>query len=841
MGKKNRRRPPQRRATRPPADPHVQAVLNSVGTQLNLRAELLSAEDPSAHVEQRLADAIEDLSTAIAEFDPVRVIEVARIRCLPWSFLPQAEASEAGLTRAEVLTLLAITGHRNLAGKAGPPASPESPECQESSCRDLRAQPITDAVYSRIETVDDILHLEQAKALLDRDPEDKIGFITAKVRGAEVWMRNSSYPDQVEITVRELFANEDIDQALKADLGFGVDEAFRALQGCYEMQLDRFSARIDKWRDNMTGAMQAHPQGLNEKERAHWIGQWQDFWEPESQFVTVSAQEVADYTGLDSATAQAVFEFFTMDLSGSTPRSVIDAFAAGDNPLRTNPIIASLDGRFMLVHDAHIVVAVRETFEQHLKGTQAWDKYQTHRGKVLEERTEATLARVLPGATVLHDFEYYVPASEDEEAGPVEGYTKRVEGDNLFILDDVAIIVEDKAVAIAPAARAGDTRRLRNDLTRIIKRAVSQARRLRDRIEADRGLRLHGAEWMDLSSVREIHIVAVSLDDLAATTTGTAELIKAGFIDKDCIAWTISLHDLDLIVELIDHPSEFLLYLRRRTDPLTTVIYTAPDELDLFLYFQQKGLYVEPDPDELHKQFPHLPAITAAERRRFKRQTPKYITSLTDQLDAWHHQRIATKSRRPHSADEAEKLDFTKTLSVKKPTMNPTPLRELLDELKANRVFAWLSIGATLLSGAKTTQEQMVRIPRNLLNNPFEDGRGRSMAMPIVDARGDSWVLAWITRPPTKDFEEFVHEMSTYIQAKAHQWGMRRATAFLYDETTHALVYTLYESHLGDLKPEVEAALSKLRPVDALSAPQPPKTKGRARNRSSAKRKKRRR
>ena len=157
MGKKNRRRLPQGRATRPPADPHVQAVLNSVGEQLSLRAELLSAGDPSAQAEQRLADAIEDLSTAIAEFDPVRVIEVARIRCLPWSFLPQAGASEAGLTRAEVLTLLAITGHERLAGKAGPPASPEPPECQNSSCRALRVQPVTDAVYSRIEDVDAIL------------------------------------------------------------------------------------------------------------------------------------------------------------------------------------------------------------------------------------------------------------------------------------------------------------------------------------------------------------------------------------------------------------------------------------------------------------------------------------------------------------------------------------------------------------------------------------------------------------------------------------------------------------------------------------------------------------
>ena len=162
---------------------------------------------------------------------------------------------------------------------------------------------------------------------------------------------------------------------------------------------------------------------------------------------------------------------------------------------------------------------------------------------------------------------------------------------------------------------------------------------------------------------------------------------------------------------------------------------------------------------------------------------------------------------------------------------------ELLDDLKANRAFAWLSIGATLLSGSKTTQKQMARIPRDLLDNPSEDGRGRSVTMPIVDARGDGWVLAWITQAPTKDVDEFAHEMSTYIQAKAHQWGMRRAAAFLYNETTRALERTIYESPLNDLTPEVEEALAKLRPADALSELLPPNAKGRAKNRSAAKRK----
>ena len=702
-----------------------------------------------------------------------------------------------------------------------------------------RVQPITDTVYGRIETVDAILQLEQARSLLDADPEDAFGFITAKMRGSEVWVRNTSYPDQLEITVRELFSDEDVDKSLRENLGFGADGAFRVLQGCHQMQVDRLNARMNKWRNDMSGAMQSNPDGLTEDERAHWVGMWQEFWEPEGQYVTFSVQEVADRTGLDGAAVQAALDFFTLDLSGLTPRSVVDAFATGDNPLRTNPVIAGPDGRFMLVHDAHIVVAVREALEQHLKGTSAWAKYQAHRGKVLETRTEAALSRVFPGATALHGFEYYVPASEDEEAGPVEKYTKRVEGDHLFVLDDVAIIIEDKAVAIAPSARAGDTRRLRNDLTRIIERAVGQARRLQKRIEADRGLRLHGAEWMDLSAIREIHTIAVSLEDLTATTTGTAEIIEAGFIDKDHIAWTVSLHDLDLIVELIEHPSEFLLYLRRRTDPLATVIYTAADELDLYLHFQKKGLYVEADPDELREIFPYLPPATAAERRRFKKQAPEYITSLTDQLDAWHRERVSAASNDTRDKDEGQESAFGSE-PVNKPAMSPSPLRELLNELQLSQTFAWLSIGATLLSGAESVQNKMARIPSDLLNNPFGDGRERSVTIPILDARKDGWLLSWITKPPFKNLDDFAKDMRVYIQAKAHQWGMRRAVAFLYDESTGELAQVLYESHLGDPTPEILADLHRLRPADVSSAPLPPTARASGRGRSASQRKRKR-
>ena len=135
--------------------------------------------------------------------------------------------------------------------------------------------------------------------------------------------------------------------------------------------------------------------------------------------------------------------------------------------------------------------------------------------------------------------------------------------------------------------------------------------------------------------------MAVSLDDLSGVSTATAELVRAGLLDVSHIPWTVSVHDLDLITQLIDRPAEFLLYLRRRRDPEATVFYTAPDELDLFLYFFEAGLYVEPDPDKIRVALPWMPPATTAERRRRRQQHPAYITSRTDALDLWHYAEIA--------------------------------------------------------------------------------------------------------------------------------------------------------------------------------------------------------
>lgn len=376
------------------------------------------------------------------------------------------------------------------------------------------------------------------------------------------------------------------------------------------------------------------------------------------------------------------------------------------------------------------------------------------------------------------------------------------------MVDDVAIIVEDKAGAVSPVAKGGKTNRLRTDLTSIITKAADQAGRLRHLIERDGGVRTEDG-WIDLAQIREVHTIAVSLDDLMSVTTATVELVRAGLIDPVDIPWTVSLHDLDLITELVDRPAEFLLYLRRRRDPLTTHVYMAPDELDLFLLFFEGNLWAEPDPDEVYKTFPFTGPPTSAARRRFRNQGRAYVTSRTDQLDEWYYSKSRTGGPR-----------------APKPRMLHSPAGPLIDELTARGVYGALSLGATLLSGSTAFQEQIARQANVLLDNPYP-GRSRQVAVPVTQMTNaeDGWLLVWSTHPTGgTDLAMTIVEQERYLRLKKHQLGLPRGALFLFDQRSRELVHIVYDGHVGELPDQLKPLLKLLRPQDAWQQrPAPPR------------------
>jgi hypothetical protein len=346
--------------------------------------------------------------------------------------------------------------------------------------------------------------------------------------------------------------------------------------------------------------------------------------------------------------------------------------------------------------------------------------------------------------------EYFVPdaTAVTPQITPAE-YTKLVEGDGLIVIDDVALIIEVKAVALTAESRSGVIPKLRTKLRDIITKAANQAARLRDRIVEDNQLRLRDGQTLDLSSIREIHTIAVGLEDLSGVSTATAMLVDAGVLSVDHIPWTVSIHDLRIICELTDYPSELLLYLRRRTHPEATRKYLAVDELDLYMHFLTYGLYVEPDPHNIAANHPWYGKPTLGDRQRRQNQRRELIESMTSPLDAWYQSRVDPR-----------------VPAAKKPASALKPaFRRLLEAVEATGSHGWLSTAAMLLEGSASARREMARFARDMGRLVRNDGQFHTAAQPLIDSAGNGFLLVWACCGPRMSEDEHAGHFEKYLAA----------------------------------------------------------------------------
>ena len=209
-----------------------------------------------------------------------------------------------------------------------------------------------------------------------------------------------------------------------------------------------------------------------------------------------------------------------------------------------------------------------------------------------------------------------------------------------------------------------------------------QARRVELLIRDNGGVWDASGAWRDLSHVRETRTVVAGLDQFGQLGVALGDLADSGLVGNGCLPWIASIHDLHVIARVVDRPAEFLLYLRRRTDSGVARHYRGCDELDLFMHFMNGGLYVEDDPDEIHRRHPKTSPPTRTARERHERTArPTLVATFTDPLDAWMYW-VEGSSR-----DE-----------VPKPVFNTDPeAAKLVDWLADGPKPGWLRIGADLL------------------------------------------------------------------------------------------------------------------------------------------------
>jgi hypothetical protein len=72
-----------------------------------------------------------------------------------------------------------------------------------------------------------------------------------------------------------------------------------------------------------------------------------------------------------------------------------------------------------------------------------------------------------------------------------------------------------------------------------------------------------------------------------------SSLKEFGFIQEDEWIWSVYLNDLRIISEIIDSPSEFLVYIERRIKLNDYPQIKMAEEIDIFGYFLGNGLYFD--------------------------------------------------------------------------------------------------------------------------------------------------------------------------------------------------------------------------------------------------------
>ncbi len=148
------------------------------------------------------------------------------------------------------------------------------------------------------------------------------------------------------------------------------------------------------------------------------------------------------------------------------------------------------------------------------------------------------------------------------------------------------LLIEAKAKQFRMESQLGDIGRLRTDIKKNVEDAFEQAKRAVNYIEntdspefieksTNRILKI------DKSKIKRTFLLTISLHNLAGLATTLAVFQDIGLFRDSDYPFSVSIADLEFIVEFCDGPDVFLNYIEKRLEIQKLDIDFRGDELDL--------------------------------------------------------------------------------------------------------------------------------------------------------------------------------------------------------------------------------------------------------------------
>jgi hypothetical protein len=263
--------------------------------------------------------------------------------------------------------------------------------------------------------------------------------------------------------------------------------------------------------------------------------------------------------------------------------------------------------------------------------------------------------------------------------------SREYETDLLLLVGSHALIVECKGGRMSRQAMEGKSRDLKDAIGELIVAPAEQAQRLATLLEdLSEPLEMTGADGASIiigaADVHEAITLGTTLEPLAAVLPNMRDLSDAGLTGPqlDAITYSLSLYDLWTVLDILEHPSEVLHYLKRRGE-LENGRFLNGEENDLLGFYLKSGFNLG--------------------EAEFEDEPQTQVFGLSDEIDVYHYSREAG-------------------LAAQKPSISRSPYwEELLTHIEERKNHRWTEVGVALCNVAVEEQESFCESMRTLQRN----------------------------------------------------------------------------------------------------------------------------
>jgi len=264
----------------------------------------------------------------------------------------------------------------------------------------------------------------------------------------------------------------------------------------------------------------------------------------------------------------------------------IEYFPTNETLIYDKPLI-KIDGEYYCFNSALIIYNLHTILENIVMSIIPPKKHQKNyykkKGEYLEDKSLELFQEILPNCEVYSNLKYGI----DDEV------------DGIVIYDNNIFIVEAKSNKFTLGAKKGNVEKIKRNTKDIVEKAYQQAIRAKQYILSDVEVYFRDKKTnkeiltIKRNNINNIYLINTTLEPLNHISTNLTSLKQFGFIQDDEWIWSVYINDLRIITEILDSPSEFLLYVDRRVHFNDYPQINMAEEIDIFGYFLSEGLYFD--------------------------------------------------------------------------------------------------------------------------------------------------------------------------------------------------------------------------------------------------------